>query len=97
MLKNVAEAHRRLIRRRDIEHQRKLNYNYIIENRDYLLDTFPALWVMVANQSCGQSNESLDYLMKSLRNQDLTSPSNLYVYCDMYHFNIMTEMGEHDV
>ena len=94
---NLKDAYNREIVKMDIRSERHLNYKWVLANKTYMLDTYPTLWVVITKEVPGQSNLSLDYLMKSLRNQGLDEESNLYVFCDEYHFNIMTEYSEYDV
>ena len=90
MLKGFYSALENTTRLKKIADEKKKNYEWILENKEEIINSFPNCWIIVDNQITGIADYSLDYIMKIMKNQESVSPSALYVFGDVYHFHIVS-------
>ena len=82
------------LERQMVEDERLRNYEWVMENKAEVIDSFPGFWIAIQNQRTGIANHSLDALYRTLRIAGDLKPDMLFAYCDEFHFTLVASFGD---
>ena len=74
--------------------EREKNYEWLLENKEDLINTHPSRWIAILDQRAGIVNYSLDYIFRTLRMSNELNSSMLFVFADEHHFTVVSGYGE---
>ena len=81
------------VEKSDVEKKRCQNYEYIVNNKDYLINNFPNHWIVIKNQSVFRANHDFDYMLMLLKNSGDLSSDMLFVFGHEYRYFVMGEFN----